>query len=205
MTDDTDQPSALTGATVVQPRHRPARARLHAPDEIRIALYKRPPFLRPRVTPCCDLCGFTLAGLSAPGVCPECGMPFTEVSAHRLLETPSARTVIVYLARPLLVPMFCVAVLLAHDFNMLRVLDTVIWWIAVTGVCLYATQFAVRASNFAFLAVDEILPLRHPLRRPIHCCGYLAGTVFVFTALASVACVVIGFGAFIAMLVWVLF
>jgi len=203
MTDTTDHPSAEP-SDAAQRDAEHASLPLHAPDEIRITLYKRPPFLLPRAAPCCDLCGFTVAGLPTPGICPECGTPYNERSSHRLLETPSIKTMAVYLARPLLVPAFCVGVLLVHDFHPLRVLDTLIWWIAMLGLCLFTTQFSVRSSSFAFLLTDQVLPRRHPLRASIRRCGYLAGTLFVISALATIVCAMIGFLGALALLAWVL-
>ena len=55
----------------------------------------------PRVDGRCDQCGYSLVGLAAEGVCPECGSDYDEQSAGRLTPWPSAAMICLRLGWPL--------------------------------------------------------------------------------------------------------
>lgn len=70
----------------------------------------------PESSPTCPHCRYPLGGLADEGTCPECGQPYTRVSASPGISMPSRRGVTAGLAVPLVVALSSFALLVLDVF-----------------------------------------------------------------------------------------
>lgn len=136
-----------------------------------------PPRTGESVPRCCHWCGYQLTGLSEYGTCPECGTTYTPTSVRAFRPWPNAFQICLRVGWPILLWMLLSGLSYVVGYGTDGMAVTMFcggWILAIVAI------------------VNGYFQVRSLLRKSMPDRTRTKGTVAIFRALGTVACVVLG-------------